>query len=67
MLRKRDVFLVQIGANDGITIDPLYKFVTEYAWRGVLLDLLCQTCLRTSQEKLPTQRSVEIPKCSYIE
>ena len=40
MLRKKEIFFVQLGANDGVTADPLYKFVNEYAWRGVLLEPL---------------------------
>jgi FkbM family methyltransferase len=38
MLKKRDVFFLQIGANDGITNDPLHKFVTEFGWSGVLVE-----------------------------
>jgi FkbM family methyltransferase len=38
MLRKKDIFFIQIGANDGITNDPLYKFVTEFGWQGILVE-----------------------------
>lgn len=40
MLKKRDIFFIQIGANDGVANDPLYKFVIEYPWRGVLVEPL---------------------------
>jgi FkbM family methyltransferase len=40
MLRKTDIFFIQIGANDGVSNDPLYKFVSEYGWNGVLLEPL---------------------------
>ena len=30
--------LVQIGANDGITHDPVHKFIKRYRWAGVLLE-----------------------------
>lgn len=29
---------VQVGANDGRIGDPLYSFITEYGWRGVLIE-----------------------------
>jgi FkbM family methyltransferase len=40
MLSKPDPFFIQIGANDGKTHDPLYKFVTEFGWSGILLEPL---------------------------
>ncbi len=33
-----DFTFVQIGANDGRNGDPLYSFVTEYGWRGILVE-----------------------------
>ncbi len=38
MLRKQAIFFVQIGANDGVSADPLYKFITEFGWNGVLVE-----------------------------
>lgn len=38
MLRRKDLFFIQIGANDGITNDPLYKFITEFGWQGILVE-----------------------------
>lgn len=35
---RDDYFFVQIGANDGITHDRLYPFVTEGGWRGILIE-----------------------------
>lgn len=29
---------VQIGANDGVTDDPLTKFITEEGWKGILVE-----------------------------
>jgi FkbM family methyltransferase len=29
---------IQIGAFDGITADPLHKYITKYGWRGVLIE-----------------------------
>lgn len=33
-----DFFFVQVGANDGITHDPIRKYVTRYHWRGILIE-----------------------------
>lgn len=29
---------IQIGAFDGITVDPLHKYITRCGWRGVLIE-----------------------------
>jgi FkbM family methyltransferase len=33
-----DFFVIQIGANDGITHDPIHKFIKRDKWKGVLLE-----------------------------
>lgn len=35
---RPDFFFVQIGANNGLTDDPLWQFVTKYHWHGVLVE-----------------------------
>jgi len=35
-----DFFFVQIGANDGITDDPIRQYITRYHWRGILIEPL---------------------------
>jgi FkbM family methyltransferase len=35
---RPDFFFVQIGANNGLTDDPLRQFVTKYHWLGVLVE-----------------------------
>jgi FkbM family methyltransferase len=35
---RPDFFFAQIGANDGLTDDPIRQFVTKYHWRGVLVE-----------------------------
>jgi FkbM family methyltransferase len=40
MLHQPAPFFLQIGANDGISNDPLYKFVTRFGWEGILLEPL---------------------------
>ena len=37
--RGRDVFFLQVGANDGLMDDPIHFLVRKYGWCGVLLDL----------------------------
>jgi len=36
--KKGDLWVVQVGANDGITHDPIHKFIKRDAWKGVLLE-----------------------------
>jgi len=33
-------FFVNIGANDGISNDPIYPFLREYGWRGIAVEPL---------------------------
>lgn len=33
-----DVFFIEIGANDGIQFDPIYKSVIEKKWSGVYIE-----------------------------
>jgi FkbM family methyltransferase len=34
----QEITFIQIGAFDGITVDPLQKYIDKYGWRGVLLE-----------------------------
>jgi hypothetical protein len=34
----QELTFIQIGAFDGITADPLHKYVGKYGWRGVLVE-----------------------------
>jgi hypothetical protein len=36
--QRPDFFFVQIGANNGLTDDPLRQFVTKYHWHEVLVE-----------------------------
>jgi FkbM family methyltransferase len=38
MLTKRTPFFIGIGANDGVTHDPLYPFVRDFGWRGIMVE-----------------------------
>lgn len=35
-----DFFFIQIGANDGKLNDPIFKYVKQFNWKGVLLEPL---------------------------
>lgn len=37
-LGHTDLSFVQIGAHDGMHLDPLYPFVKKYHWRGLLVE-----------------------------
>ncbi|WP_332912088.1 FkbM family methyltransferase [Algoriphagus boritolerans] len=36
--KKGDFTVIQIGANDGISNDPIHKFIKRDNWKGVLLE-----------------------------
>jgi FkbM family methyltransferase len=36
--RKNNVFFINIGANDGITEDPIAKYVKKYQWEGIMVE-----------------------------
>ncbi len=33
-----NIFVIQIGANDGKTWDPIYEFIMRYRWSGILVE-----------------------------
>lgn len=37
-LQTDDFFFIQVGAFDGVTNDPIHKWVKKYGWRGILLE-----------------------------
>lgn len=43
LLFKKDIFFIEIGANDGKKNDPLYNFIVKYGWRGVMLEPVPET------------------------
>lgn len=36
--RSDDFFFIQIGANDGKRHDPIFRYITQYGWRGILVE-----------------------------
>jgi FkbM family methyltransferase len=35
---KREVYFIQVGSNNGLTGDPIYPFIQQYGWMGVLVE-----------------------------
>lgn len=33
-----DVFFIEVGANDGINVDPLHEFIVKNKWSGILVE-----------------------------
>jgi FkbM family methyltransferase len=42
-LNRADVSFVQVGANDGLSGDPIHDFITAYGWRGVFVEPMPET------------------------
>jgi FkbM family methyltransferase len=40
ILSTSDTFFIQIGANDGVSGDPIREYVLKYQWRGILMEPL---------------------------
>lgn len=38
--QNQKVYFIQIGANDGITGDPLYSLINRYKWQGIVIEPL---------------------------
>ena len=47
--KHKDIFVLQVGANDGISNDPIYPFVQRYKWKGLLLEPLPDVFKRLQQ------------------
>jgi FkbM family methyltransferase len=40
LLSHEEFFFIQIGANDGVSNDPIHKFIKRFEWSGILLEPL---------------------------
>jgi len=38
MSRVADIFVLEIGAHDGVSYDPIHSYVTRFHWRGLLVE-----------------------------
>lgn len=43
-LHRPDFFFVNIGANDGVSNDPIYPFLRRYRWSGIAVEPLAYVC-----------------------
>lgn len=37
-LNNQKIKFIEVGANDGITWDPLFKFVKKFKWEAILIE-----------------------------
>ena len=37
-IKNRNLFFIQVGANDGNWGDPIYKFIRRDHWKGILIE-----------------------------
>ncbi len=37
-IKNLSVFFIQIGSNDGISNDPIHKYIIDYKWKGILVE-----------------------------
>ena len=38
LLDGKELFFIQIGANDGISVDPIHNLVKKNNWTGILFE-----------------------------
>jgi FkbM family methyltransferase len=38
MSRQPDIFVLQIGAHDGVSYDPIHSYIRQFHWRGLLVE-----------------------------
>ena len=52
---RPDFFFVNVGANDGVTGDPIYPFIKRYGWQGIAVEPAPPVCerLRANYADLP--------------
>jgi len=36
--RQPDIFILQIGAHDGVSYDPVHSYISRYHWKGLLVE-----------------------------
>lgn len=44
--RRDNLFFVQIGSNDGLNGDPIYKLIRDFRWKGIMVEPLPEICAR---------------------
>jgi FkbM family methyltransferase len=62
--KQKDVFFVEIGANDGVSGDLLYYFIKKYKWRGIALEPVPDLFKRL-QRTYQNEKNV-IPLCAAL-
>jgi FkbM family methyltransferase len=62
--RQKDVFFLEVGANDGVSEDMLHHFIKRYRWSGIALEPLPQV-FATLQSTNRNSKNV-IPLCAAL-
>lgn len=60
--RGSDVFILQIGAMDGITSDPVYDYIKTFQWEALLVEPITEhfNTLQENYKTLPRVRLVNV-------
>jgi FkbM family methyltransferase len=40
MLDRKDIYFIEIGANDGVSNDPVFPFIRDHGWAGLMVEPL---------------------------
>jgi FkbM family methyltransferase len=61
-LKGEDTFILQIGAMDGKTFDPVYEYVTQHNWPGLMIEPVAEHFiqLQKNYENYPKVRCVNV-------
>lgn len=65
-LTRKAVFVIQVGANDGKTHDPLYQFMGKSHWKGVLLEPQKEVFENGLQETYKHHRNVQLVNAAIV-
>lgn len=62
-IQREDFFFVQVGANDGISYDPIRPYILEYKWKGILVEPQEQV-FRLLQENYKDSQQLIFERCA---
>lgn len=44
--RRKNLFFIQIGSNDGLNGDPIHQLIRDFRWKGIMVEPLPEICAR---------------------
>jgi FkbM family methyltransferase len=62
-IQHEDFFFIQVGANDGISYDPIRPYILEYKWKGILVEPQEQI-FRLLQENYKDSQQLIFEQCA---